>query len=156
MTPKISLITAVAGAALVLAVPAAWGDNWAADRQQQREQASMLDARERALGVSQGNGRVSASEARERSFGTKLQARLSSETSSDVVGRAVDARGTSPDPVRDDRFRLDATTGSEPITISSGSEIEWPQIGIGFGVGIVLMLGLYFALRGTRNRPLAN
>ncbi len=173
MTPRISLITAVAGAALVLAVPAAWGDNWAADRQQaavhvspdlvdravvakQREQSSMLDARERALGVNQGNGPVSAIEARERSLGAKLQAQLSGETTSDVFTRAVEARGTSPDPVRDDRFRLDATSGSEPITITSGREIEWPQIGIGFGVGIVLMLGLYFALRGTRNRPLAH
>ena len=35
MTPKFSLITAIAGAALVFAVPAAWGDSWFADRQGQ-------------------------------------------------------------------------------------------------------------------------
>lgn len=37
MTPKFSLITAIAGAALVFAVPAAWGDSWGADRQQQAD-----------------------------------------------------------------------------------------------------------------------
>jgi len=37
MTRKISLITAIAGAALVFAVPAAWGDSWGADRQGQAD-----------------------------------------------------------------------------------------------------------------------
>ena len=66
MTPKISFITAVVGAALVFAVPA-FGDSWGADRNQstvrvspdlvdrvdaarQQELSSMLDARERSLG----------------------------------------------------------------------------------------------------------
>ena len=65
MTPKISFITAVVGAALVLAVPA-FGDSWGADQHQatvhvspdlvdrvdaarQQELSSMLDARERSF-----------------------------------------------------------------------------------------------------------
>ena len=65
MTPKISFITAIVGAALVFAVPA-FGDSWGADRNQetvrvspdlvdraaaarQQELSSMLDARERSF-----------------------------------------------------------------------------------------------------------
>jgi hypothetical protein len=76
MTPKISLITAIVGAALVFALPA-YADNWGSERQDQAvrvspdivdllvakngtvdgavvdavNQSNMLDARERALGV---------------------------------------------------------------------------------------------------------
>lgn len=39
---------------------------------------------------------------------------------------------------------------------SSGTEIEWPQIGIGFGVGIFLMLTLWLGFRATRTRQLAH
>ena len=172
MTPKISLITAVAGAALVLAVPA-WGDNWAADQQQpivhvspdavdralvaeRNRQSNMLDARERALGANTGNGQVGPLEIRERAFGAKLQAQLSGGSSADAFERAVTARGTTPDPVRDDRFRLDPTSGTEPVSVTNGREIEWPQVGVGLGIGIVLMFGLYLALRATRTRPLAH
>jgi hypothetical protein len=35
---------------------------------------------------------------------------------------------------------------------STGTEIEWPQVGIGFGIGLVLALGLYLAMRFTRIR----
>jgi len=49
------------------------------------------------------------------------------------------------------------TTGSAPVSItSSGREIEWPQIGVGFGIGIVLVLGLILGLKATRNPPLAH
>ena len=41
-------------------------------------------------------------------------------------------------------------------TVSSGSGIEWPQIGVGFVVGILLALGLVLGLRYTRVRPLAH
>jgi hypothetical protein len=39
---------------------------------------------------------------------------------------------------------------------SSGREIDLPQVGIGFGIGLLLALGLYLAMRFTRIRPLAH
>lgn len=131
MTPKISLLVAAVGAALVFAVPPAAGDDWGRDRAQGTVRVSpdtadyaaaadqqrlnvMLDARERALSV---NAPVAINE-----------------------------------PFVDDRFRLDPTSGTEPVSVTSGSEVEWPQLGLGLLIGIVLMLGLYFTLRGTRTR----
>jgi len=40
--------------------------------------------------------------------------------------------------------------------MSSGSEPEWPQIGLGFGLGIALMVGLYLLARGARDRQAAH
>ncbi len=37
---------------------------------------------------------------------------------------------------------------------SSGSGIEWPQLGAGFGLGILLALGVVLGLRHARVRPL--
>ena len=35
------------------------------------------------------------------------------------------------DPVVDDRFRIDPTDTAATVPVSSGREIEWPQIGVG-------------------------
>lgn len=43
-----------------------------------------------------------------------------------------------------------------PVATRSGSEIEWPQIGIGFALGIALGLGVPLVVRGTRERQLAH
>ena len=46
-----------------------------------------------------------------------------------------------------------------PITVAptvSDRDIEWPQLGIGFGVGLLLAFGLFLAMRMTRVRPLAH
>ncbi|HJS49951.1 MAG TPA: hypothetical protein VJ745_06475 [Gaiellaceae bacterium] len=51
-----------------------------------------------------------------------------------------------------------ANPSSVPVATSpvSGTEIEWPQVGIGLGLGIMLALGLWLAMRITRIRPLAH
>jgi len=54
-----------------------------------------------------------------------------------------------------ERADLPTTPVVEPVT-SSGSELEWPQLGIGFGFGILLVAGLWLATRMTRVRPLAH
>jgi hypothetical protein len=83
-----------------------------------------------------------------------------STISPDVFERAVAARDTSSGDrfiANDNRFRVEP--GSRPATVAatgSGTDIEWPQVGIGLGVGIALMLGLVFGLRVTRHRPLAH
>jgi hypothetical protein len=169
MTRTISLITATVGAALLFAVPA-YGDNWGADQRgeqvrvspdledrasaaQQARLESMLDAREQSLGAGVGNGKLSAVDAREQAFGTKQVL----QPAPDWFERAADAaiRDTRV-PVVDDRFTIDPTRGQNPVTVSSGREIELPQVGIGFGIGLLLAFGLYLAMRYTRGRPLAH
>ena len=178
MSPKISLIITVAGAALVLGVPAAWGNHQYGDEfyraepatvrvspdlvdravaAEQNRLSSMLDARERALGENLGK-KVSPLDARERAFGAKLDVQLSSGPYPDVIDRAVQARGTTRAPVGDsDRFRIDHSSVPVPgPATSSGRELEWPQIGIAFGMGILLAFGLWLTVRRTRIRPLAH
>ena len=55
-----------------------------------------------------------------------------------------------------DNHRLDPTRPEQVSVSSSGREIEWPQLGIGFGLGIALLVGLMLAIRVTRTRPLAH
>ncbi len=134
MTVKISFITAIVGAALVLAVPA-FGDSWGADRSQATVRISpdlvdrVATARQQELS--------SMLDARERSFTAKSEA----------------TRVVSPDPVRDDRFRLDPVSIPSPAaTIGSAHGTEWLQIGMGFGGGVLLVIGLLLAARMTRPR----
>ncbi len=177
MTPRISLITAVAAAALALGVPAAWGDDWYADQQQasvrvspdavdralaaeQQRLFSMLDARERSFETKVSTARPML-DIRERGLVEKREVQLSSGVYPDAVERAVEARSQTrtPLPADFDRFRIDPSANPVQVTdttTSSGREIEWPQVGIGFGVGIALILGLLLALRSTRTRPLVH
>lgn len=196
MTPKISLITATVGAALVFAVPA-FGDNWGGDRQdqaivsamaedgfdravlaaKQNQLATMLNARERGLGVNQAVPVDARSEGLNRLYGlgeysNAIDAReraLSVPKTSAPQSQGYDARSdglnrlyglgkyASPVVADFDRFRIDHS--NEPVTVSatsSGRDIEWPTIGIGFGIGIVLLLGLGMVMKATHTRPFAH
>jgi hypothetical protein len=138
MTPKISFITAVVGAAFVLAVPA-FADSWGADQNQTTVHVSP-DLVDRAVLVRQ-QELSSMLDARERSFAAK----------SDPTTLVA------PDPGRDDRFRLDPSSIPTPAaTISSAHAIEWLQVGIGFGGGALLVTGLFLAMRMTRLRQPAH
>ena len=99
MTPKISFVIAIVGAALVFAVPA-FGDSWGADRNQATVRVSP-DLVDRAAAVRQQEP-SSMLDARERSFAAKSEATT-------IV---------SPDPVRDDRFRLDPSGIRFPAAIA--------------------------------------
>lgn len=113
----------------------------------QREQAAMLDARERAFQAKQDNSLVSTLDARERALVEKGNAQLAVTAPSRTIN----------EPVRDDRFRIDPSSMPTPtLTTSSGRDVEWPQIGIAFGIGLVLTLGLFLALRLRHSRPLAH
>ncbi len=68
------------------------------------------------------------------------------------VARQLEVRLDSQGVVQSSRQPVPA-----PISVtSSGSEIGWPQVGIGFGIGIVLALGLFVGLRMSRTRHLAH
>jgi hypothetical protein len=178
MFPKITAVTAGLAAALVIGVPAAFGQSEGFDREQNRanltpsspdvvertiaakqlELSGMLDARERALGVrNETQRKVSSLDARERAFQAKLQVQLGSGSYPDAFERAMVAREPTRQYVGDERFRIDPTSVATPMSVtSSGNEIEWPQVAIGFGIGVALMFGLWLALRVTRIRQLAH
>jgi hypothetical protein len=54
-----------------------------------------------------------------------------------------------------ERADVPTTPASVPVT-SSGSDVEWPQVGIGFGIGIALAVLLGLSLKATRPRTLAH
>ena len=76
----------------------------------------------------------------------------------DAFERAVIANERSkPVIVVDDRFRLtEHRFEPDPVQVTNTRDIEWPQVGIGLGIGVLLMIGLYLALKATRQRPLAH
>jgi hypothetical protein len=149
MTPRISLITVVA-AALVFAVPALGAPSpdafeRAVTQSQQRPDLStteMLDARERALATDRGTDYSGVVEARTRAFA------------------AMDRYTATPrprhEPVVDDRFRIDPNGVPTPVSATSGREIEWPQIGFGVGIGILLALGATLIVRTARGSQVAH
>ena len=56
-----------------------------------------------------------------------------------------------------DNHRLGESRPTEQVSVSSsGRDIEWPQLGIVFGLGVALLLGLMLTIRFTRTRPLAH
>lgn len=106
----------------------------------QREQAAMLDARERAFQAKQDNSLASMLDARERGLVEKGNVQLA------VIH----------EPVRDDRFRIDPSSTPTPTLTSSGRDLEWPQVGVAFGIGLVLLFGLFLAMRLRHDRQLAH
>jgi hypothetical protein len=153
MTPRISLITAVFVAALAC-VPAAFGDNWGADRQSQTIVGSP-DAIDRAVAAEQQRLETML-DAREQAFATKREVQLGTGVYPDAFERAVTAHERTSGFRGDDRFTIDPTSQPSPVSVTGdGREIQWPQVGIGFGIALVLLMGLLLAVRGRR-QPLAH
>lgn len=142
MTLKTTFIVSLAVSTLAFGVQAALGMSDAADRAQQAAVSSYPDAVERAVFAKE-NSRSAAVTAYP-----------------DAVERAVAAReepSSGPLPGHVDRYELDLPNGplAAPTT-GSGTEIEWPQLGIGFAFGILSVIGLILAVRFTRGRPLVH
>lgn len=145
----------------------------------QKQKAEMLNARERGLGVT-GNGTPvdARSEGLNRLYGLGEYANPIDSRERGLVekgqikpersGAGFDARsegmnrlyglGEYAAPVvADDRFRIDHSNVPEPITVtSSGRDIEFPQVGIGLAVGLMLLIGLGLVLKATHTRPFAH
>jgi hypothetical protein len=135
MTRRISLTITAVGAALMLAVPVAWGDNGSAEPAR-----IVTDAFERGLAGEQA-GWAAYRDTFER-YVTQKQGPVGSSGSLDSYA--------------DSASRTDVGHRYTPVAApASGSEIEWPQLGIGFGVGLLLALGLVLTVRMTRT-PLAH
>jgi hypothetical protein len=139
MTRTISIITAVAGLALVVAVPALG----------------------KGQTVSQSDVPIVSPDALDRAD----EARLAQQATLATSGRGlvfddhrsytgIQSAGRSL--VFDD-YRVDPV--GQPVQVvasGSGDELEWPQFGLGLGLGIALAVGLFLTVRYTRARPLAH
>jgi hypothetical protein len=141
MIPKTLLGTAIAGAALVLAVPALAGSPGVA----QNEAAVLVspDRADRAAVARQSANSFLLDTRESRAFEAKREAATAEVTS-------------TAGPVHDDHILDTASTSAPGVTTSSGRDIEWPQIGIGFGVGVLLVVCLLLGARMTRSRQPAH
>ena len=133
MTRTISLITATVGAALLFAVPA-FADDWASDQRSEAVGYVSPDSADRAAALGQ-----------ER-FARMLDAREESQT---AKRDAQLASAPYPD-VRSHSSRRPSTA------TSSGRPLDLLQVALGFGIGVLLMIGLSIAVRFTRVHRLAH
>jgi hypothetical protein len=151
MTHLKAIITATVAAALVLAVPA-WADDWGRDGEQPAVRISP-DLADRAEAALQRRN-ATVLDARERSFSTKRIDTSQVATNPDWFERAAAAA------VRDDVAAITAASASPDVadesSARSGREVEWSQLGAGFGIGLLLALGAYAGVRIARSRPLAH
>ena len=87
----------------------------------------------------------------------ELSAPTDVSTYRDAFERAAPPAGPTVSSDRDAFERGAAPAGTAHVaTTSSGSGIEWPQIGAGFAVGILLTLALVLSLRYARVRTVAH
>ncbi len=155
MTRTISLTAVFAVAALVLAVPA-----W-----------SYPDEGERTfLGATQPSTPQYPPDVLERAAAANLRSQSSSprysDSASTAIENAVTARelGQREVAIRySDSVDGALTVGDSPVvttpvvpTTTSNTQVEWPQIGFGIGLGVLLALGIWLAMRFIRVRPLAH
>jgi hypothetical protein len=169
MTPKISLITAVAVTAVAVGAPAAFGEGRYPDSQ---APSARVDR------VAPTTAITSTPEVFEHGLGRAVEVPNGLWMAKNGLSRPVTERSARDPNIR--RFSREQAEGvrlarsdrsdarrawlesmAHPAgtaalaTVSSGGGIEWPQIGVGFVVGILLALGLMLSMRHTRVRALA-
>ncbi|HEY6113374.1 MAG TPA: hypothetical protein VIV37_04655 [Gaiellaceae bacterium] len=182
MTPKIALIIGIAATALAFGVPTGLAERqlvglaepdgvayfYANERatlaQQSDSPARHSDSSETAafLANERATLQATAPDWFERAAAVAVQksARArhsdSSETAAFLANERATLVGQGSGSVVSDPVQLDPNEASPTVSVSSGSEIEWSQLGIGFGLGILLIAGLWLAMRMTKGRPLAH
>ena len=133
MTRTISLITVTIGAALLFAVPAV-ADDWGSDRRSDAVGYINPDSADRAAAFGQERFALML-DAREESQTAKLDAQLVSAPYSSL-----------------DRQFVPTTVAAT----STGRTVDVLQVGLGFGIGVLLTIGLSLAVRFTRVHRLAH
>ena len=125
-----ALVIAIAIAALGLAVPAALGEG-------------------RLAGSTDGPGQ--AGSYLDDDAGTApVQTALAPYRRTDAFDREAPVPGAALSAAAD----VSAHSAGAPA--SSGQRVDWPQVGIGFLLGVLLALGLVLTYRSTRQRTLAH
>ncbi len=162
MTRRISLTIGVAVVALAVGVPTALGEGNKGRFAVTPEPMSAVEyfkANELATLVQSGESALTGyRDAFER--GNVVGSQPGVTTYRDAFQRGHVGRTGLESNVASYRDAFERTNpSSAPVATSpvgSGTEIEWPQVGIGLGLGIMLALGLWLAMRITRIRPLAH
>lgn len=144
MTRMFSPFAAVIGAALVLAVPA-FGQG-------------QPDAFERAVAskIATDASQTIYADAFERAAAAQQEA---TSFPPDAVERMLQNRSgwVTLTSLQDHGTRMASTDFARtPSIATSGRDVEWQELGIGFGAGVLLALGLVLGLRAVRIRPLAH
>jgi len=156
MTIRTSLAVAAVAATAAIAVPAGWGQTGEARTTSDaieravlaREQAQRASALQLRAAVSLG-----AADAHERTGGESASGLPTAYR--DAFERAAlnePTAGAATVTDSHDRVVLPGTPISAP-TVVAGREIEWPQVGAGFLLALVLVAALWLPLRTTRSRP---
>ena len=186
MTRTIFLITSIAITALAVAVPAAFGGPPPSEFEHGQGRPLGSPAQVDAITYFYANERATIPfPATIHDHGDATQAKLMAQTptleiirdhgdatqakltrlSGPVVARENSQRlggGTDPSILRDhgsaEQAKLDAqSSGTTSVVEStSGSEFDWSQLAIGFGVGMLLVLGLVAGVQLARNQRLAH
>jgi hypothetical protein len=186
MTPKISIIIGVAVAALTFGVPTAFGEGrlagspepdgvvffYANERATLAQQSvpaavSRPDShdivRQDGVAVFYANERATLAQ-------QPVSTGVSRPDSHDIVRQVdngyIDASDRArrintvvPTAYLDAHERAAPPKGSPTVateSAGSGSELEWSQLAIGFGLGLLLAAGLFLAMRMTKVRRLAH
>ena len=158
MTPKISLVVIPVLAGLAL-VPAAWGNHQYGDAAYQAESSVPQSNLRAVLASDSVESAISAREQVVASQPFNLRDVLASDSAESALAAKASSLAFPERRLVGDNYRDVSKPVSRPTTIAasdSGREIEWPQIGMGFGLGVLLALGLVVAMRYTRIRPLAH
>ncbi len=143
MTRRITLIIGIAVAALAVGVPVASADPWFADRQQvdfwNYDAQTGRKTADTSPGVAPGD-----------------LAGLYS-TVSDLSGHDLGIRRDARSGWHGRDLTYTEAPGDPAVDVASdGGEFKWPELGIGLGIGVLLMIGLYFGTKATRHRSLAH
>ena len=173
MTSRISLIICVALAALTV-VPAAFGEGMLAGSSQPESTQPAIVSENTPESPSARADRLRG-EALNEKYGLGEFAVSPVSTYKDANERVVEPQSVRAERLRseglnrmyglgefaptvdykdaNERVDLPTTPESTPVA-SSGREVEWPQIGIGLGIGILLAAGLWLAMRASKPGPL--
>ena len=142
----------------------------------EKQKVEMLNARERALGSQQvvdarsdGLNRLyglgeyaNPIDLRERALverpGRETTQPAGFDARSEGLNRLYGLGEYAPPVVADDRFRIDQSNVPDNTVsaTSSGRDIELPQLGIGLGLVLALVIGAFLMIRHTRGRPFAH
>ena len=151
MTSRISLIIGIAVTALAFGVPTALGEGRLAGSPEPSVAASY--ANERATPVQQSTSiGVSRPD-------THDIVRPATNGYLDASDRARRINIVVPTAYLDAHERSAAPKGSQAVATEvpdSANGPDWSQLGTGFGLGLLLAVALFVAMRMTRVRPLAH
>jgi hypothetical protein len=152
MTRRISLIIGIAVIALTVVVPTALGAGRVSDSHEHPDFWN-YEANVKVADTSPGIAPQDLANLFAAS-GSGFETNNAGGLSPAIVDLLVAKNGVLDSSVVD---ALTANGGSVDVsTVDSGTEIEWQQVGMSLGIGILLVLGVGLAMRVAHVRPFAH